>query len=78
VALRATLGSDGRWAFCVAGVRVPPFDARAVISPCALDATNHAPLALHASSERARLLRIALYAQRDTEGKHTCGSEPWP
>ena len=46
VALRATLGGDGCWAFSVAGVSVPPFDARPVISPCALDPNLNPTLTL--------------------------------
>ena len=67
VALTATFTArddckkGGGWRFTINGVAIPAFDARAVISPCSLDMTNHTPLALDPNSERAELLRIALY-----------------
>ena len=51
------------WRFAIDGIPVEPFDARAVISPCALDLhdPHHRPIPLVPGSERDRCLRIALY-----------------
>lgn len=65
VKLTATLGAGGGWSFSIAGREVEAFDARAVIAPCSLDLKNHKPLELDPGSERASLLRVALYVVPD-------------
>ena len=65
VKLTATLGAVGGWSFSIAGREVEAFDARAVIAPCSLDLKNHKPLELDPGSERASLLRVALYVVPD-------------
>ena len=55
------------WRFTIGGVAVDPFDARSVISPCALgpDDDSHQPVPLETGSPRERSLRIALYLPED-------------
>jgi hypothetical protein len=65
VKLTAELSNNGHWEFSIGGIRVEPFDARKVISPCSLDTHNHKPVAL--GSEREELLKLALYHKEDSD-----------
>ncbi|CAB9501710.1 DNA-3-methyladenine glycosylase [Seminavis robusta] len=53
------------WRFTIAGVEVEPFDARPVVSPCALDLDDPSikPVPIEPGSGRARLLRVAFYVE---------------
>lgn len=53
------------WRFTIGGKAVVPFDARSVISPCALDVDDekHKPIPLRGGSDRDRHLRTAFYLQ---------------
>ena len=44
-----------------------PYDARAVISPCSLDTTNHTPHALSGASNEAALLRTVARVVEERE-----------
>lgn len=60
------------WHFSIAGVKVDAFDARPVVSPCALDLqdTEHMAKPLQSVPERYRALSIALYcSEYDETGK---------
>ena len=66
--------TGGGWVFSIGGKSVKPFDARAVISPCALDTANHTPTPIEPSSELAQVLRTALYVTDPRSGALTSGS----
>jgi hypothetical protein len=70
----AVLLEDG-WHFSVDGVDVVPFDARNIVTPCALEIDDkfHLPLPLEENDCRCKLLSVALYHNQEEYGSDVLG-----
>ena len=73
----ATLVTDDNgttfWKFSIAGIEVEAFDARAVVSPCALDLgdESYQPERLKPGSERCDCLKVVLYVNASAGANDT-------